>query len=323
MAIPPEVAEPFAFKDLIWRTPDVAPIDVQRLFTPLANLNARSENEKAAPAGPRNGSKNTHHEKTDAGAPCTDDTAGATVKRDPHSILRAIGMHSEARCAARAVLTVLASHVNYHGSDAQACFPSQTTLAKLANVTIRTVQRALKRLVELGEIEILEKGTGHRSTRYRLTILNALSKMSPQRRQKRHPNLPPLKGGREQPRTRRSRITAQRPSLARRILMATTGSKPETAQRDPDGGGHGCTGFRPDTGTGGDTGRAEKWREMKPEDIASARSICPAERWEALKAKAKQEGIAEEGLEAEATRRWRADRILHKLPLDEGVKHAA
>ena len=314
--------EPFAVKALDWRTPQTALVDLERLFSPLANLKIRSGKEKTVPAGPRNGSNIAHQEKPDAGASCTDDESRATVKRDPHSILQAIGKHSKSRLGVRAVLTVLASHVNYHGADAQACFPSQAKIAELANVTIRTVQRAIKKLIELGEVEILEIGTGHRSTRYRLTILNALSKLSPQRRQKRHPNLSPTRGGRKQPRKQRSRPSAQRPSLARRVLMAATGAKAPPPLRAASGAASGYNEPKPDNGIPCDAGRAEKWRGVTLEAIVSARALCPSERWERLTAAARRDGTAAEGVEAEAARRWRADRIKRGEPLGDEVGYA-
>jgi len=289
----------------------------------LANLKIRSGKEKAVPAGPRNGSNIVHQEKPDTGASCTDEESRATVKRDPHTILQAIGKHSKSRLGARAILTVLASHVRYHGDDAQACFPSQAKIAELANVTIRTVQRAIKKLIELKEVEILKIGTGHRSTRYRLTILNALSKMSPQRRQRRHPNLSPTRGERKQPRKQRSRPSAQRTSLARRVLMAATRGNTAPPARAASGAAGGYSEPKADSGTSCNAGRAEKWKGVKPKDIASAQALCPLPRWEALKAMARQDGTPEEGLEAEAARRWRAGRIRDGLPIDEEASCAA
>ncbi len=278
--------------------------------------------ENAVPAGPRNGAESTSEKKC-ANGEYDADSSRATVKRDPHSILEAIGKHSKSRLGVRAVLTVLASHVRYTGDDAQACFPSQRKIAELAHVTVRTVQRAIKKLVELGEIEIIEIGNGHRSTRYRLTILNALTKLSPLGRQKRHPNLSPTRGERKKPRTGRPRPSAQRPSHARRILMATTGRGSHTASSDarPAQRDRAVTG--PDAVPGRESGGAEKWRSVTADAVAGAKRLCSPDRWEALKAAVVRDGTRPEGVEAEATRRWRAGRIQRGEPLGDEVCHVA
>jgi hypothetical protein len=69
--------------------------------------------------------------------------------------------------SARAVLTVLATYADAAGGS---CRPAQATIAHDTGFEVRTVRRALARLVKLGELEIEELGTGRRATRYRITL---------------------------------------------------------------------------------------------------------------------------------------------------------
>ncbi|QCO16964.1 helix-turn-helix domain-containing protein (plasmid) [Azospirillum brasilense] len=72
--------------------------------------------------------------------------------------------HSQATGSARVVLLALADHAN----EAFEAWPSQATLAGMAKVTDRQVRKALRRLVELGEITPIR--TGPRGvTVYRIT----------------------------------------------------------------------------------------------------------------------------------------------------------
>jgi hypothetical protein len=90
--------------------------------------------------------------------------------REPPKILGALQLvrrYSRARGSARAVLIVLASYADRDGTGAR---PGTDTIARDAGVSVDTVKRARRKLVELGEIEILEHGTGARATRYRITI---------------------------------------------------------------------------------------------------------------------------------------------------------
>jgi hypothetical protein len=65
--------------------------------------------------------------------------------------LAAVLNHSHARGTTKMVLVAIAWHTNENPE--LGCWPSQETLARYANTTIRTVQRSLDHLVELGEIE--------------------------------------------------------------------------------------------------------------------------------------------------------------------------
>jgi len=90
--------------------------------------------------------------------------------REPPKILGALQLvrrYSRARGSARAVLIVLASYADRDGTGAR---PGTDTIARDAGVSVDTVKRARRKLVELGEIEIVEHGTGARATRYRITI---------------------------------------------------------------------------------------------------------------------------------------------------------
>lgn len=75
--------------------------------------------------------------------------------------------HSESRGVDRLVLISLANHANQDGM----CWPAQRTVAKEAGIGNGTVANAVSRLVELGEIEVVENGTARRSTRYRFAHL--------------------------------------------------------------------------------------------------------------------------------------------------------
>ena len=75
--------------------------------------------------------------------------------------------HSQSRGVDRLVLIALANHAN--GETGQ-CWPSQRTIAREAGVATGTVSEALKRLTEIGEVEIVAPGDQRRSTRYRLPL---------------------------------------------------------------------------------------------------------------------------------------------------------
>lgn len=68
------------------------------------------------------------------------------------------------------VLLALADHAGQDGGD---CWPSVARLSRRCRVDERTVQRALDKLQELGEL-VVERGAGPRGTnRYRLTMATA------------------------------------------------------------------------------------------------------------------------------------------------------
>lgn len=48
------------------------------------------------------------------------------------------------------------------------CYPSQTTLARQAGVSVKTIQRTVEKLEELGVVKTLKKGTGNKSSLYQL-----------------------------------------------------------------------------------------------------------------------------------------------------------
>lgn len=73
--------------------------------------------------------------------------------------------HSESTGNERLVLLAIADHAN---DETWSCWPSVARLAVKAKVSERTVQRAIRSLVELGEIGIGE-GTGPRGT-HRYTV---------------------------------------------------------------------------------------------------------------------------------------------------------
>lgn len=70
--------------------------------------------------------------------------------------IAAVLHHSKAKANTRNVLLAIASFHDDRGQNG--AWPSQEVIAELANVTTRTVQRAITELVELGEIEVLVHG---------------------------------------------------------------------------------------------------------------------------------------------------------------------
>lgn len=71
----------------------------------------------------------------------------------------AVMHHSQAKGNARLVALAIAHYHDDRGDNG--AYPKQETIAKLANVSKRTVQRAIAELVELGELDVLvHRGTG-------------------------------------------------------------------------------------------------------------------------------------------------------------------
>lgn len=75
--------------------------------------------------------------------------------------------HSRARLNDRLVLLAIADQARDDGTDA---WPSVPRLAAKAHVSERTVQRSIRALAELGEIEIVEGGGRHRPNQYRVVM---------------------------------------------------------------------------------------------------------------------------------------------------------
>jgi hypothetical protein len=70
--------------------------------------------------------------------------------------LAAVLNHSHARGTPKLVMVAIAWHTN--DNPELGCWPSQETLARYANTTIRTVQRSLDYLADIGELEIEVRG---------------------------------------------------------------------------------------------------------------------------------------------------------------------
>lgn len=98
-------------------------------------------------------------------------TAPVTRLEDhrPRSLgaVQLVRRYSTARGSARAVLMVLALHADRDGTNAH---PGTNTIAREAGVSVETVKRSRRALLALGEIEVVEQGTGARSSRYRITL---------------------------------------------------------------------------------------------------------------------------------------------------------
>lgn len=77
--------------------------------------------------------------------------------------------YSRAKGPARCVLYLIADHVN--DGDGGEAWPSQATLARECGLSRKTVNVAIKKLVEMGELEIVRQGRpGKGSSRYRVLV---------------------------------------------------------------------------------------------------------------------------------------------------------
>ena len=70
--------------------------------------------------------------------------------------MSAVLHHSTATGTAKVILLAIAWHT--HAAPELGCYPSQETLAKYSNVSIRTVRRALNELEAMDELEIVRHG---------------------------------------------------------------------------------------------------------------------------------------------------------------------
>jgi DNA-binding transcriptional MocR family regulator len=71
---------------------------------------------------------------------------------------------SRSRGFARLVLLSLANYAN----DDDECWPSMRTIAKNAGISLGSVSKQIQELVDLGELEVVSKGSHRTSTRYRI-----------------------------------------------------------------------------------------------------------------------------------------------------------
>lgn len=77
--------------------------------------------------------------------------------------------YSQATGTDRLVLLALANHAN---SETGECHPGYRRIAHEANCAPSTVTAAIRRLVELGEVEVSARGTGRATTKYHLPWLS-------------------------------------------------------------------------------------------------------------------------------------------------------
>ncbi len=75
---------------------------------------------------------------------------------------------SESKGVTRLVAISLANHAN----DEAMCWPAQRTIAAEAGIGVGTVSLAIKRLVAMGELRVVENGGPARSARYVLVHLS-------------------------------------------------------------------------------------------------------------------------------------------------------
>ena len=76
---------------------------------------------------------------------------------------------SKAHDGTRFVLALIAGHWN---AATGVAFPGNRRLAAMAGCSTSTIARRIRALVDLGELEIAERGGGHRSARFRLPALD-------------------------------------------------------------------------------------------------------------------------------------------------------
>lgn len=84
--------------------------------------------------------------------------------------------HSRSRGYARLILISLANH---HNAGSGRCNPGQRLLAAEAGISSGSVPAQIRALVALGELAVEEAGGSHRSTSYRLTFAQEVSKEHP------------------------------------------------------------------------------------------------------------------------------------------------
>lgn len=75
--------------------------------------------------------------------------------------------YSKAVGTARFVLVALADYADDKTSIA---WPSRASLARKVAVSGQTIRRAMRELEDLGEIVCIHRGTGHQTSRYRITV---------------------------------------------------------------------------------------------------------------------------------------------------------
>lgn len=86
--------------------------------------------------------------------------------RGAYGALKVVRAHSRATGTPRGVLTVIATYANEEGLAR----PSMATIARDLGHSSRTVTRAVAALEALGELVVIERGTGARASRYRIPL---------------------------------------------------------------------------------------------------------------------------------------------------------
>src|SRR4051812_33788817 len=81
-------------------------------------------------------------------------------------LMRVVWNYSQAEGRERLVLLVLADRAQDNGFTS----PSVGVIAERAKVHPRTVDRALRRLIQMGEIEVIETGGGRQNAVYRILV---------------------------------------------------------------------------------------------------------------------------------------------------------
>lgn len=93
------------------------------------------------------------------------------MAKNETAVLRWARTQRAGHAITKAVLLVLASHADRHGIT----FPSQRTIAEEVEVSPASVNRHVKRLLELGLIEVTRPGAGRSAAGYRLAVDRPIS----------------------------------------------------------------------------------------------------------------------------------------------------
>lgn len=205
------------------------------------------------------------------------------------------------------VLMILGDMMRLNGPNVGTCWPSIDYLAKMIGRSTRQVQRLLRELEKLGEVQrIAQKRTdgGYSSNLYRLKGLISWATK----------NVTPPGD------TRTTKTSSKRTITPARGVNRDSRGKKRTAPYHPapasvplaraEVAEKGPSGFLSDSAPS----PAPK-RGLSVEQIEEARAKCDPVRWAQLLIEAGMDGATGADLDHGAARRWRADAIMARVPL--------
>jgi len=204
------------------------------------------------------------------------------------------------------VLRLLIDMARLKGSERGTCWPSVTYLAGKIGRSARQVQRLLRELETLGEVERIvqrRQDGGQSSNLYRLRgLIGWASKRV----------TPPGDSRARQTPTGRIKTPARGvKSDFRKAQAASQRHAPASAPADRAGYAKtGLNGVLSDP-----VGSAPKWRALSAAQVEEARSGCDPIQWERLRLAAGIDGVGAGDLDAAAAHRWRAGAILRGVQL--------